>query len=170
MIKEKDISILETPRLLLVIRDKRNLVLIYGVIAGILFFTELTQNNNAIYHQFDVDWAKSVVLATLYAMATIFLLLAIQQYFVVIKTEREIVMRKDAYAISVLRENKRRRSKENAWGWSFIAILFFITGILLLPYDQLWAAALSLLILGMTSSALCLYSWLQWHKPTLSTN
>jgi len=152
MDNKKDTLAIETPRLLIKVREKRRLLTIYGIIAGALLFAGLSQESGYLF----------------FAISTIFILLTVQQYFEVSRIEKEIVRRKDAYAISILYHQRKGRSKENAIGWGLIAVLFFITGFILLPFDTLWTG-LSFVILGIATSSLCLYSWLEWHKLTLSS-
>jgi len=156
MDRQNDISSIETPHLMIRAREKRRLVVIYGIIAGSLLFAGLSQ----------AEFSQSSPL--FFIISTIFIFLSVQQYLEVIKIEKEIMRRNDAYTVSVLIQQKKGRSIENTKGWALIAILFFIAGIILLPYDVIWTG-LSFVILGIGSSVLSFLSWLEWRKLSLST-
>ena len=152
-----DITNIETPRLLIKSQGDRNLSLIFGVVAVFLFLEGL-QYTNAVYAGADQEYWIGFVMAVIIFLAGAFSLgFAVREHSKAKQAEKEIVLRKDEYAISFLNQKRVIRSKEGIWGYGIIAALFVIAGILILLMPKFAGVGFSFLILGVVTAFVSLY-------------
>jgi hypothetical protein len=153
-----DITNIETPRLLIKSQGDRNLSLIFGVVAVFLFLEGL-QYINAVYAGVDQEqfWIGFVIAVIFFLAGAFSLGFAVREHFKAKQAEKEIVLRKDEYAISFLNKKRVIRSKEGIWGYGIIAALFVIAGILILLMPKFAGVGFSFLILGVVTAFVSLY-------------
>lgn len=88
MATNKDVSTQGTPHSSTSSRDNRNLSLIFGLAAFILFYSGLIQINNVLFFKLGVAWLKFLVVGGIFVAGVLCLFFGVQLFIMAKRAEK----------------------------------------------------------------------------------